>query len=81
MGISLFMVTSEYASPPNAAVPRLNWSRRVGRSHAPCNLGSVLALDHSNVVLNLQIKLELCTISKITAESHGGISGDRPTPV
>jgi hypothetical protein len=41
----------------------------------------MLALDHSNVVLALQIKPELCTVSKIAAESHGGISGDRPTPV
>jgi hypothetical protein len=39
----------------------------------------VLVLDHSNVVLALQIKPELCMIPKIAPESHGGISSDRPT--
>ena len=39
--------------------PRLKSSGRVRRSHAPCDFGAVLALDHSKVMPALQIKPEL----------------------
>ena len=56
-------------------------SRRIGRPHAPSDLGAVFTLDHCNIVLALQIKPELCAVSKIAAEPHRCICSDRPAPV
>ena len=53
----------------------------IGWSNAPRDLCAVLALDHRNVVLTLQIKPELRAVSKIVAKPHRGVSGDRPAPV
>jgi hypothetical protein len=56
-------------------------SRGIGRSHAPRDLGAVFTLDHSDVVLTLQIKPELGTISKISAKPDGRIGSDRPASI
>lgn len=56
-------------------------SRRIRRSHTPRDLGTALTLDDSNVVLALQVKPELGTISKISAEPDGRIRGDRPASI
>jgi len=56
-------------------------SRRIRRSHTPRDLGTALTLDDSNVVLALQIKPKLGTISKISAEPDGRICGYRPTSI
>jgi len=56
-------------------------SRRIRRSHTPRDLGAALTLDDGNVVLALQIKPELGTISKISAEPDGRICSDRPASI
>jgi delta-aminolevulinic acid dehydratase/porphobilinogen synthase len=56
-------------------------SRRIRRSHTFRDLGTALALDHSDVVLALQIKPELGTISKISTEPDSRICGDRPASI
>jgi hypothetical protein len=56
-------------------------SRGVSRPNASRNLGSVLALDYGNVVLALQIKPELCSVSEIATEPNRRIGGDRPATV
>ncbi len=56
-------------------------SGRIRGPHAPRDLGSVLTLDHRNVILALQIEPELRTVSKIAAEPNRRISGDGPASV
>ena len=56
-------------------------SRRIRRSHTPRDLGAAFTLDDSNVVLALQIKPELGTISKISAEPDGRICSDRAASI
>src|SRR5579871_2947661 len=51
--------------------------RSGGVSNAPRNLGAVLTLDNRDVVLALQIKPELRTVSEVTAEPHGCVGGNR----
>jgi hypothetical protein len=41
----------------------------------------MLALDHRDVVLALQVKPELRAITKIVTKSHCGVGSDRPAPV
>jgi hypothetical protein len=41
----------------------------------------VLTLDYGNVVLALQIKPELCTVSEVTAKPKRRIGGNRPATV
>jgi hypothetical protein len=50
-------------------------SRRIRRSHTPRDVGTALTLDDRNVVLALQIKPKLGTISKISTEPDGRICG------
>jgi hypothetical protein len=38
-------------------------------------------LDRGNVVLALEIKPELCTVSKIATEPNRRIGGDRPAAI
>jgi len=64
-----------------AKFQRRDPSRRIDRPHAPRDLGAVFTLDYSDVVLTLQIKPELCAVSKIAAEPHCRIGSDRPAPV
>jgi hypothetical protein len=56
-------------------------SRRIHWSHTAHDLSTTLALNDSNVVLALQIKPELGTISKISTEPDGCISSDRPASI
>jgi hypothetical protein len=56
-------------------------SRRIRWSHTARNLSTALALNDSDVVLALQIKPELGTISKISTESDGCITSDRPASI
>ena len=56
-------------------------SRRIRGSHTFRDLGAPFTLDDSNVVLTLQIKPELGTISKISAKPDGRICGDRPASI
>ena len=60
---------------------RAGASRRIRRSHTLRDLGAAFTLNDSNVVLALQIKLELGTISKIPAEPDGRIRRDRPASI
>jgi hypothetical protein len=68
------------ASPLALRLPRA-CSRRIRRSNTPRDLGAAFTLDDSNVVLTLQIKPELGTISKISAESDGRICSYRPASI
>jgi hypothetical protein len=56
-------------------------SRRIRWSDTAHDLSTTLALNDSNVVLALQIKPELGTISKISTEPDGCISSDRPASI
>ena len=56
-------------------------SRRIRRSHTPRDLGAAFTLDDSNVVLALQIKPELSTVSEISAEPDGRICSDRSASI
>jgi hypothetical protein len=76
-------VSAVYATVPAASLTSsdntsraASASRRIDRSHTPRDLGPAFTLDHSNVVLALQIKPELVTISKISAEPDGRICSD-----
>jgi hypothetical protein len=65
-------------TPPFVRRERL---RGISRPNAPRNLGSALTLDYGNVVLALQIKPELCTVSEIATEPNRGVGGDGPATV
>jgi len=56
-------------------------SRRIRRPHALRDLRTAFTLNDSNVVLALQVKPELGTISEIAAEPDGRIRRDRPASV
>jgi hypothetical protein len=56
-------------------------SRRIRWSHTARDLSTALTLNDSNVVLALQIKPDLGTISKISTEPDGCISSDRPASI
>ena len=49
--------------------------------HTRLAISATLTLDDSSVVLALQIKPELGTISKISTEPDGCISSDRPASI
>jgi hypothetical protein len=56
----LWRATSEYAIAARSRRFRASSRQaRARRSHAPCDFGAVLALDHSKVMPALQIKPEL----------------------
>ena len=51
-------------------------SCRIRGPDAPGNLGTLLALDHANVILTLQVQPELRAVAEIPAEPNGGIGRD-----
>jgi len=51
-------------------------SRRIRGSHAPRDLGAAFTFNYRNVVLALQIKPKLGTVSKISAEPDCGVCSD-----
>jgi hypothetical protein len=73
--------TARPAIDTTPAVLRRKPLRGIHRSHAPRDLGSVLTFDHGIVLMTLQIKPELCAVSKITAEPHRRFGGDRPAAI
>jgi hypothetical protein len=55
--------------------------RRVRGSHALRDLGTAFTLYYGDVILALQVKPELGTVSEISAEPDGRIGSDRPASV
>src|SRR5690349_10478841 len=55
-------------------------SCRICRSHPLGDLGALLALDHADIVLALQVQPELRAVAKMAAEPHGGVGRDGPAP-
>src|ERR1700721_1113132 len=63
-------------SPATDTSNPLRGLRCIRRPDASGNLGALLALDHADVILPLQVQPELRTVAKITAEPHRGIGRD-----
>jgi hypothetical protein len=49
----------------------------VGGPHPPVDVCTLLAFDHGNIVLALQVEPELRIVAKISAKPHCRIGGDR----
>jgi hypothetical protein len=49
--------------------------------YSPADVRTLLAFDHGDIVLALQIEPELCAVAEIPTETHGGVGGDRAPPV
>src|ERR1019366_7809635 len=57
-------------------VRRSAGSCRIRRPDSPSDLGALLALDHADVILTLQLQPELRAVAEIAAEPHRGIGRD-----
>jgi hypothetical protein len=56
-------------------------SGRVCGPHTTLNFRTTFPLNHSDIVLALQIQPKLRAVAEITTEAHGGVGGNRPPAV
>src|SRR6202030_3353570 len=56
-------------------------SRHIHWSHASGNLRALLAFDHADIVLALQVEPELRAVAEVTAKAHRRIGRDTATKI